>query len=256
MENTMKPHGIDPLDPLIAYEYRAGHIYLNTTNRCTNACRFCSVGHNQGWLGPLNLNLSCSPRVPLRVHPENPLTPCPIPSTGTISPSDFLRMLTAEPHAEEILGAVDRLTALGAGKIHEVVWCGAGEPLIRIETVVEVSRKLKERGFMVRLNTNGQGDLIHGPGTVKRLAGAIDEVSVSLNAQDARTYARVSRPAAGTEAFDAVLAFTKRCVEILGKVTLSIVVPCPEESRAWGAAIDLEACRRIAEKLGARFRLR
>ena len=55
----MDPDSVfDPHAPCIVYAYRPGHLYLNITNRCTNACVFCSVRHNRGWLGPINLNLA------------------------------------------------------------------------------------------------------------------------------------------------------------------------------------------------------
>ena len=80
------------------------------------------------------------------------------------------------------------------------------------------------------------------------LATAVDAVSISLNSQDAGTYGRLCRPRYGDRTFDAVLAFARRCVREIPSVTLSAVAGVP------GA--DVEACRRLAEGLGATFRER
>jgi TatD DNase family protein len=80
------------------------------------------------------------------------------------------------------------------------------------------------------------------------LAGAgLDAVSVSLNAPDAATYARLCPSRHGEEAWEAVRAFIRSAVASLPEVAASAVA-VPGLSEA--------ACRREAEALGARFRWR
>lgn len=237
----------DPHAPCIVYAYRPGHLYLNITNRCTNACVFCSVRHQRGWLGPINLNLAGLEHVPLRVHPSAPVSPCPPDSEEEMDAA-----LEAEPDTESILACLEPLHSKADSPIHEVVFCGSGEPLLRLETVLHVSKALKKHGIHVRVNTNGQAAMVHGPDTVARLSEWVDEISISLNAQDAPTYVAVSRPSAGLAAYEAVLEFARQSVELIPDVTLSIVTPM---SRGEGL-IDEETCREIAESLGARFRMR
>ncbi len=43
----------------------------------------------------------------------------------------------------------------------------------------------------VRINTDGQANLVHGRNILPELHGLVDAVSVSLNAADAATYQRL-----------------------------------------------------------------
>jgi TatD DNase family protein len=241
----MDPYSMpDPHAPCIVYAYRPGHLYLNITNRCTNACVFCSVRHNRGWLGPINLNLAGLEQVPHRVHPSAPVTPCP-----PASEEEMDAALEAEPDTETILAHLEPFHSSREYPVHEVVFCGSGEPLLRLETVLEVSKALKKRDIHVRINTNGQAAMVHGPDTVARLSEWVDELSISLNAQDASTYVAVSRPSAGLEAYEALLEFACQGVKLIPDVTLSIVTLVER-------VIDEDACQKIAESMGARFRMR
>ncbi len=98
-------------------------------------------------------------------------------------------MLDREPTAEELIREIG-----DPRRYREIVFCGYGEPLLRLDVVKSVAAWVKQRGVSVRLNTNGQGNLIHQRNILPELNGLIDTVSVSLNAQDAETYERVSRP--------------------------------------------------------------
>ncbi len=143
----------------------------------------------------------------------------------------------------------DLIRAIGDPKTYkEVVFCGYGEPIIRLNVVKEVSTWVKENGGRVRVDTNGQGNLIHNRNILPELSGLVDEVSVSLNAEDAEKYYEICRPRFGKKAYDEIKRFileAKKYIPIVG-VT---VVDLPE--------IDLTACRRIAlEELGVNFRVR
>jgi TatD DNase family protein len=151
--------------------------------------------------------------------------------------------LDREPTADEILAAAGDVS-----RYDEVVFCGFGEPLLRWDVVREVARGLKSQGARVRVNTNGQALLFLGRDILPEMAGVIDALSVSLNAQDAARYARICRPEAGESAYGAVKDFIRRARAFVPSVTASIVAL---------PGVDVEACRRIAEQeLGASFRVR
>lgn len=150
--------------------------------------------------------------------------------------------LGREPEAAELI------TAVGDPKRYrQIVFCGYGEPTIRLETLKETARELKAQGAAIRLNTNGHGELIHGRDILPELVGLVDGISVSLNAADAGEYVRLCRPDHGEEAFEAVKRFIRRSVE-LGFETTASAVELPGR--------DPEAVRRLAESLGAKFRTR
>lgn len=151
--------------------------------------------------------------------------------------------LEREPTVKE---AID---AIGAAEGYpEVVFCGFGEPLVRLPEVVEIARYLKSIGKKVRINTNGQADLIWGRSVAKELAGVVDSISISLNAADAKSYQAVCLSEFGESAYDAVIAFAASCVPVVPEVILSAVDVISVE--------DVEVCRSIAKRIGATFRLR
>lgn len=157
---------------------------------------------------------------------------------------DYSLWLDEDPSADEIIAAVG-----DPRRYEEVVFCGFGEPLCNIDTVVRVARELKAKypDIPLRVNTNGLANLIHGKDIVPDLAGLIDTISISLNAENAQKYVELCRPAHGEQAYYAMLDFAERCVGTIPKVVMSVVD---------GQGIDLDACRRIAVSLGAEFRVR
>jgi len=148
-----------------------------------------------------------------------------------------------DPTAEEIIAGV------GDPRDHsEVVFCGYGEPTMRLDRIKEVARWVKERGGRTRLDTNGHGSHIAGRDIAPELVGLIDQVSVSLNAQDATTYDEICLPMI-PDAWIKVIAFIKSARDAGLDVTAS-VVPVPDK-------VDVEACRKLAEDdLGVSFRVR
>jgi len=131
----------------------------------------------------------------------------------------------------------------------EVVFCGLGEPTLRLDVIKEIASRLKAKGIKVRLNTNGQGNLIYGTNILPQLDGLIDAVSVSLNAQDKEKYNQLCHPVFGPETYDQILAFIREAKKYIPQVMVT-VLDMPWE-------IDLEKCRQIAEKdLGVLFRVR
>ncbi len=140
------------------------------------------------------------------------------------------------------------LAAIGdPGRYAEIVFCGFGEPTLRLGEMLEIARLAKSHGVRTRVNTNGHGNLIHGRNIAPDLAPCIDEVSVSIDTADPQTYARLVRPDFGPVSFQAVVDFIRACKGVVPLVTLT-AVDLP--------AVDLEACRRLAQDLGVDFRER
>jgi TatD DNase family protein len=155
--------------------------------------------------------------------------------------------LTEEPPAEQLLAAVG-----DPRPYREVVFCGFGEPLVRVDVVTAVASALKNRAqregysLRIRIDTNGLANATHGRNVVPELEGLVDAISISLNASSAEEYERLCHPEV-PGAFPAVLDFIRESVARLPKVTATVVaVP----------GVDLDACRSLAEGLGAFFRVR
>jgi TatD DNase family protein len=108
--------------------------------------------------------------------------------------------------------------------------------------VKEVAAWIKSRGGRVRVNTNGHGNLINGRNILPELAGIVDAISVSLDAQDAETYERLCRPVFGGS-FGAVLDFMREAMKHIPRVEAT-VVDAP--------GVDVEKSRRLALEIGIR----
>ena len=194
--------------PCLVYPIRRS-LYVNLTNECSNRCAFC-------------------PR-----------------STGRLVVMGHDLKLPREPTAAEVIQA---LQVAGAQDYEEVVFCGFGEPTLRLDVLKEIAHEVKSRWKLrTRLNTNGQGSAIAGRDITPELAGLIDALSVSLDAPDAATYEKLCRPTM-PDAFEAVCDFLRRAKGRIPTIrATAVAVP----------GLDLEAVRRVAEKdLGVTFEVR
>jgi TatD DNase family protein len=205
-----------------AYQYRdPEQLYLNVTNRCTNRCSFC-VRSRTARLG------------------------------------DGLLLGGEEPDLGELLDAVEAKG--GAGRFSEIVWCGYGEPTLRLDLILSASPVFRTGGAKVRLNTNGHACLIHGRDVLPEFGEVIDRVNVSLNAPTAERYVELCRPDPSTlpgDAFpvpetfwEAMIDFLARAPDHIGGVQASVVGHVLDDG-------EVEQCRRLAEELaGAPLRVR
>jgi TatD DNase family protein len=196
--------------PVLAYPL-GDALYLNVTSGCTLACVFCpKISDDDFTVGGYDLRLKGSPDV------------------------------------ESIWKAAQ---AAGLAGRSEVVFTGFGEASRRLDVVLDLTRRLKVAGVgRVRLDTDGLASLREGRDVVPELeAAGLDAVSVSLNAADAATYARLCPSAYGEAAYPAVKAFIRSAVAHRLEVTASAV----------GVdGLSEPACRAVAEELGARFKWR
>lgn len=194
----------------ITYPVKNG-IYVNMTNRCPCACTFCLRQNGPGVYG-----------------------------------SDSL-WLEREPTVQEVC---DSLAQWPLNEKDEVVFCGYGEPTERLEDLLEVAAWIKANYQVpVRINTNGLSDLIWGKNTAPMLAGKIDAVSISLNANNAEDYLKLTRSKFGIGSYDAMLTFAKNCTAYVPKVMMTVVdqVTTPEEQAE---------SKRICDSLGVTLRVR
>lgn len=182
-------------------------LYLNITNRCSNHCSFCAKFQSYTVKG------------------------------------HYLR-LRQEPTFAEVVAAIGPDPE---EKYDEVVFCGFGEPLIRLDVVKQVGMYLKRRGCRIRIDTDGLANLVHGRNVLPELM-FVDTISVSLNAPDSATYQKLIKTPFGDDAYPAILYFLRQAKKFIPKVIASAVaVP----------GLDIEATRKVAEdELGVKFRVR
>ena len=144
-----------------------------------------------------------------------------------------------EPEAAEVIAAIGDPAAFD-----EIVFCGYGEPTIRLEAMKEVASWVKAHGGRTRLNTDGHGNVINKRNIVPELAGCIDAVSISLNSTDPVQYGELMR-LDGSRFFPAMVEFAREAVRLLPRVTMTIVDL---------NEVDRERARRfVEEEIGATF---
>jgi len=151
--------------------------------------------------------------------------------------------LSREPEAEELL------QAMGDPKQYqEIVFCGFGEPLLRLDLVKTVGAEVKKKGARVRIDTDGQANMVYGRNILPELKGLVDTISVSLNAENAPKYHRLCRSPFGEKGFPGILDFIREAKKVIPEVVATIVeMP----------GVDVEACRRLVEdELGVKFKVR
>lgn len=149
--------------------------------------------------------------------------------------------LDREPTDQELIDAIGDPT-----RYTEIVFCGYGEPTLRLDVIKSVASWVKDRGGQVRINTNGHGNLIHKRNILPELKGFVDSLSISLDAQDEETYNIICLPVY-KEAFKAVIDFAREAKNYIPRVMFTIV----EMDK-----VDTEASRRIAKDIGVEFRVR
>lgn len=187
-----------------------GALYINLTNRCTNNCEFCIRKNGDGAYGSNSL------------------------------------WLEREPTEEEILASV---FSHDLSTYSEIVFCGYGEPSIRLDTVISVAKKIKEKHqIKVRINTNGHSSLYHGYNTAPLYEGALDCVSISLNTPTAERYDEICRPHC-EGSHSAMLEFAREVKNHVPTVMLSVV-------KDFLTSEELDECRRIADSLGVYLKVR
>jgi GTP 3',8-cyclase len=200
----------DAPTPIGTVAYRAGHaVYLNLTNRCSSSCEFCIRDWSEGVYG-----------ADLR--------------------------LAREPDLDEITQAIE--VAFLDAPADEVVFCGFGEPTMRLDLVLAVTEWLHLRRVRSRLDTNGHGQLLNPDIDVPAAlaAAGLAAVTISLNAATPQEYDRVCRPTFA-KSYRAVLRFAEQCLA-QGIDTTLTAVDYP------GA--DLPAVADLAAAMGAGFRAR
>lgn len=162
--------------------------------------------------------------------------------TGKLEVKGYNLKLAKEPSVEDVFRAVGQYN-----DYDEIVFCGFGESTLRLEIMKTLAEKFKKDGAWVRLDTDGLANLVHGRNVLPELKGKIDAASISLNAPDPETYVKLCPSKYGADAFHAVIAFIKEAKKYIPDVTASVVgVP----------GVDIEACRKLAEEMGVKFRLR
>jgi len=194
--------------PSIVY-WLGNNLYLNITNRCSNNCYFCFRKYKTG-INRFNLKLK------------------------------------EEPTQSQIIGELQNLVNRKPWK--EIVFCGFGEPLERLDCVLDVTKWIKKRfPVTVRIDTNGQAYLLNkSRNVIEELKKAgVDRISVSLNAHNKETYDQVCKPRF-ENAYENVIEFIEKAETRFDTEITTVTIP----------EVNILEIKEMARKMGVKFRLR
>lgn len=185
-------------------------LYINITNRCTNRCEFCIRNIADGAYGSNSL------------------------------------WLDSEPTEKEI---IESILSHDLSKFKEIVYCGFGEPTMRIKELVASAKAVKEvSSIPIRINTNGHGNFIHKTDITPLFDGCIDTISISLNSSTEEGYAAVCHPVF-SGALAKIKEFATSAKAHVPTVIFSVVEGTVPEK-------DIDGCKSIAEELKIPLRIR
>ena len=193
-------------------ELTGKNIYVNMTNKCPCNCVFC-----------------------LRHIKE-------------LREDSTLWLKEGEPDVEKVLNL---FAEYDLSVINELVFCGYGEPLERLNDVCTVIDSLKETypSLKVRVNTIGLANLIYGRDVTPDLKGRVDTISISLNAPNAEEFYELTRSRYGLESYEALKKFAVLAKRYVPNVVMTVVEKVmPEEKIAM--------CQKICDDLGVTLRVR
>ncbi|MEG2044929.1 MAG: TatD family nuclease-associated radical SAM protein, partial [Clostridia bacterium] len=136
-------------------------LYLNITNKCCNSCDFCIRNYSD-----------------------------------TVGDATSL-WLEREPSVDEV---IEDIKKRDLATFKEVVFCGYGEPCERIAELIEIAKFIKSiSNISIRINTNGQGNLMHKKDITPLFKDVIDVISISLNAKNPADYQKICHSTFGEE---------------------------------------------------------
>ena len=189
-----------------------GKVYINLTNSCTNNCVFCIRSIKDDVVGT-NLFLN----------------------TENVKADDVISQLNAMK---------DKLSS-------EIIFCGYGEPMLKLDIIKQVAKYIKETypNTILRINTNGHANAVYKRNILPELKGLIDKFSVSLNGENEEVYNELSQPNI-ENAYESVKEFIAEAVKEGFDTTATIVTGYKNYK------VDLQKCIEITEELGAKFRER
>ena len=189
-----------------------GKVYINLTNSCTNDCVFCIRSIKEDVVGA-NLFLN----------------------TENVKAEDVITQLEAMR---------DKLSS-------EIIFCGYGEPMLKLEVMKQVAKYIKEKypNTVLRINTNGHANLVYKRNVLPELKGLIDKFSVSLNGENEEVYNELSQPHI-EGAYEGVKEFIALAVKEGFDTTATIVTGYKNYK------VDMQKCIEITKELGANFRER
>lgn len=161
---------------------------------------------------------------------------------GSMDVHEYNLLLSARHPVEEYLAKIG-----DPAQYDEIVFCGFGEPTLRIKELLIIAAYCKAAGTRVRVNTDGLGNLVNKRNILPELAKCVDALSVSMNAQNETVYDKHCVPAV-KGSYESMLEFLRLAPEYIADTTATAIEGLE--------GVDVDACEKQAIQLGVKFRKR
>lgn len=161
---------------------------------------------------------------------------------GSMDVHEYNLLLSTRHPVEEYLEKIGDPT-----QYEEIVFCGFGEPTLRINELLKIATYCKEAGAKVRVNTDGLGNLVNKRNILPELAKCVDALSVSMNAQNETVYDKHCVPAV-KGSYESMLEFLRLAPQYIADTTATAIDGLE--------GVDVDACEKQALQLGVKFRKR
>ncbi|MCN4145171.1 MAG: TatD family nuclease-associated radical SAM protein [Thiohalomonas sp.] len=161
---------------------------------------------------------------------------------GSMDVHEYNLLLSTRHSVEEYLEKIG-----DPAEYDEIVFCGFGEPTLRIKELLKIAAYCKEAGTRVRVNTDGLGNLVNKRNIIPELAKCVDALSVSMNAQNETVYDKHSVPAV-KGSYESMLEFLRLAPQYIADTTATAIDGLE--------GVDVDDCEKQAIQLGVKFRKR
>lgn len=159
---------------------------------------------------------------------------------GSMKVHEYDLLLSQRHSAEEYIAQIK-----DPSQYKEIVFCGFGEPTLRIKELLIIARYCKKSAVAVRVNTDGLGNLVNKRNILPDLAECVDALSVSMNAQNEEVYDRHCVPAL-KGSYQSMLAFLALAPDYIPDTTATAIDGLE--------GVDIAACEAQAKQFNVKFR--
>ncbi len=161
---------------------------------------------------------------------------------GSMDVHEYNLLLSTRHKTDEYLEKIGDVS-----RYKEVVFCGFGEPTLRLKQLLEIAAYCKKSGTRVRVNTDGLGNLVNKRNILPELAKYVDALSVSMNAQNEAVYEQHCVPAL-KGSYNSMLEFLSLAPQYIADTTATAIEGLQ--------GVDINACEQQAKQLKVKFRKR
>ena len=165
---------------------------------------------------------------------------CGLIGDGLFKGSNLI--LDREPSVSDVIEEIE-----DPSSYDEIVFSGFGEPTLRLDVMIEITKLLKNKGAKkIRLVTNGLGNITNGRDILPELSECFDAISISLQAGSPESYDKICKTKDIEDPFVEVKNFVIKARTFFQDIEVTAV--------NLSGITDTDDCLKVADDLKVSFR--